>query len=196
MSSEPTDVVVDPVFGMRHRFWRSTGEDGEEIQHVETEVEPGGGATPHIHPAMTERFTVHEGCCEFLTGRRWIEAGPGETVVVPPGTRHAFRNRGAVPTRIECRATPPSTLQAFLEDAAALSRAGKLMKVGLPKPSGLLEAAVLVERNRDMVTLLFPAPPPPVQRVIFGPLARVAERRGLRAGALGRTAQRGGSDPR
>ena len=171
--------VVDPVFRMRHRFWR----DGD-VQHVETVVEPGGGVSAHLHPAMEERFVVHEGRCQFLAGRRWTEAGPGEEVVVPPGVRHAFRNRGTVPTRIECRATPPSTLQAFLEDAAGLSRAGKLLPVGLPAPTGVLEAALLVERYDDMVRFSFPVPPRPVAHALFGPLARLAERRGLRAGAL------------
>ena len=171
--------VVDPVFQLRHRFRR----DGD-VLHVEEIVEPGGGVTPHVHPAMEERFVVHDGRCQFLSGRRWTEAGPGEEVVVPPGTRHAFRNRGSVPTRIECRATPASSLQAFLEDAAGLSRAGKLLKIGLPKPSGLLEAAVLVERYDDMVVLGFPAPPRPIQKLVFGPLARIAERRGIRAGQL------------
>ena len=182
------DHVIDPVFGLRHRFWRSTREDGTEVQHVETIVEPGGGVTPHRHPAMEERFRVHEGRCQFLAGRAWVEAGPGETVVVPPGDRHAFRNRGSVPARIECEATPPSSLQAFLEDTAGLSRAGKLWKVGLPAPTGLLEAAVLVERYSDMVILMAPAPPRPIQKLVFAPLARLAERRGKRAGSFARLA--------
>ena len=179
--------VIDPVFGMRSRFWRTRDEDGE-VQHIETLLEDGGGVTPHIHPSMEERFTVVAGRMEFLSGRKWVEASEGETVVVPPGTRHAFRNRSGAAATFQCEARPPSTLQEFLEDAAGMSRAGKLMKVGLPKPSGLLETAVLVERNKDMVTLLFPAPPKPLQRLIFGPLARLAARRGVRAGQLAKLA--------
>jgi quercetin dioxygenase-like cupin family protein len=175
-------VVEDPVFGTRYRFSRSRDADGGEVQHVEMWVEPGGGVTPHIHPSMEERFTVHEGRCQFLSGRSWNEAGPGETVVVPAGTRHAFRNRAGAVTRVTCEARPPSSLQAFLEDVAGLSRAGKLTKVGLPTPSGVLQAAVLLVRYEDMVTLLFPAPPRVVQRRLGPPLARFAERRGHRAG--------------
>jgi quercetin dioxygenase-like cupin family protein len=180
--------VVDPVFGMRSRFSRSTDADGGEVLHIEMWVEPRGGVTPHIHPSMEERFTVTDGRCQFLSGRRWIEAGPGETVVVPPGTRHAFRNRGAEPTRVLCEARPPSSLQAFLEDVAGLSRAGKLMRIGLPKPSALLEAAVLLDGYSDMAILLFPSPPRPVQRALFGPLARLAKRRGLHAGGFAKLA--------
>lgn len=175
--------VVDPVFRLRHRFRA----DGDALL-VETIVEPGGGVTPHVHPAMEERFVVHEGRCQFLAGRAWSECGPGEEALVPAGTRHAFRNRGDVPTRIECRATPGSTLQGFLEDAAGMSRAGKLHKIGLPKPNGLLEAAVLIDAYDDMVHLGFPAPPRPVQKLVFGTLAKVAHRRGLRAGELSKLA--------
>ena len=126
-------IVKDPVLQTRYRFSRSTDEDGGEVQHVDMEVDPGGGVTPHIHHHMEERFTVKEGRAEFLAGRKWVAAGPGETVVVPPGTRHAFRNRGDVVARVECEARPPSTLQDFLEDAAALSRAGTFTRHGLPK---------------------------------------------------------------
>ncbi|MCP9491788.1 MAG: hypothetical protein MSC31_18225 [Solirubrobacteraceae bacterium MAG38_C4-C5] len=37
---------------------------------------------------------------------------------------------------------------------------------------------------RDMVTLLFPSPPPVVQRLLFPPLARIAQRRGHHAGGF------------
>jgi mannose-6-phosphate isomerase-like protein (cupin superfamily) len=180
MMTRLEEWAVDPVFGMRSRFWRVG-----DVQHVETWVEPGGGVTPHVHPAMEERFVVHEGRCQFLSGFKWVEAGPEDgDVVVPKGTRHAFRNRGDVATRIECRATPASSLQAFLEDAAGMSRAGKLLKVGLPKPNGILEAAVLIDSYDEMVHMRFPAPPRPVQKLVFGGLAKVARRRGIEAGRL------------
>ncbi len=175
-------LVEDPVFRTRYRFMRSTGPGGGEVQHVEMWIDPGGGVPPHLHPTMEERFTIVSGGAELLGGRQWRWAGPGETVVVPAGTRHAFRNRGDAVAHLRAEARPPSTLQAFLEDVAGLSRAGKLTRVGLPKPTALLEAAVLSHHYRDMVTLLFPSPPPIVQRLLFPPLARIAQRRGHRAG--------------
>ena len=175
-------LVEDPVFGIRYRFERSADPDGGEVQHVEMWVDPGGGVPPHLHPSMEERFTVVSGHAELLAGRRWRPAGPGDTVVVPAGTRHAFRNRGDAVAHLRAEARPPSTLQAFLEDVAGLSRAGKLTRLGLPKPTALLEAAVLAHHYRDMVTLLFPSPPPVVQRRLFPPLAHFAQRRGHRAG--------------
>ncbi len=178
------EIVVDPVYGTRYRFHRTTDEDGTEVQHVEMWIEPGGGVSPHYHPSMEERFTVLDGSPELLSGRRWRAAAPGETVVAAAGERHAFRNRSGTVAHVVCEARPASSLQAFLEDVAGLSRAGKLHRLGLPKPNGLLEAAVLVEDYRDMVVLMAPAPPPPLQRLLFGPLAAIARRRGLRAGRL------------
>jgi quercetin dioxygenase-like cupin family protein len=182
------ELVIDPVFRMRHRFSRSTDPNGSEVLHVETEVDPGGGVTAHVHPAMTETFTVLEGRCELLGGRRWKAYRAGEVVTVRPGTRHAFRNRSNAPTRIRADVRPPSTLQEFLEDVAALSRAGKLTRFGVPKPSGMLEAAVLAETYADMVELGFPLPPVAVQRVLLKPLAKLARRRGVVAGGFAQIA--------
>jgi hypothetical protein len=122
---------------------------------------------------MEERFETIEGTAQFLSGRKWVTAPAGEGVVVPPGTRHAFRNRGEEIAHIRCRATPPMSLQEFLTDAAAMSRAGKLNKLGLPTSySALKEVAAFAERHRPMVVMS--SPPLLIQKVILPPLARRA----------------------
>jgi quercetin dioxygenase-like cupin family protein len=178
------DLIDAPALGQRLGFERAMGEDGEEVLKVTIYVEPGGGVTPHVHPAMEERFTVVAGLPELLAGRRWSAASPGETVVVPAGVRHAFRNRGDEVAHMVAEARPPSTLQPFLEDTAALSRADKITSRGLPKGLDALAAgAVLALDYQDMVKLMFPPfPPPAIQRLLFPPLARLGRRRGYRAG--------------
>lgn len=180
------DVVKDPVGRQRLRFQRTIDEDGDEALRVELWVDPGGGVPAHIHPALEERFEVLTGRPSFLAGRKWQTASPGDTIVVPPGVRHAYRNRGDEVAHVVCHARPPSTLQPFLEEVAALGRAGELTGRALPKtPGAVLEAAAIAHRHRDMVVLLFPPMPPPrVQRLIFPGLARLAERRGHRAGRV------------
>jgi hypothetical protein len=133
---------------------------------------------------MEERFEVLAGRPSFLAERKWQTAAPGDVVVVPAGVRHAYRNTGDEVAHLVCEARPPSSLQEFLEDAAALGRAGKITRHGVPKgPSALLLGAVLAHHYRDMAVLLFPPMPPPfVQRLLFGPLARLGERRGYHAG--------------
>jgi quercetin dioxygenase-like cupin family protein len=175
-------VIEDPALRQRLSFQRTVDEDGGEVLNVEVWVDPGGGVPPHVHPAMEERFDVLAGRPSFLAGRKWRTAGPGETVVVPPGTRHAYRNKSKEVAHVICHARPPSSLQPFLEDAAALGRAGKLTRNALPKSfDALLQAAVMAHHYRDMVVLGFPLPPPPLQRLLIPPLARLGERRGYRA---------------
>jgi quercetin dioxygenase-like cupin family protein len=182
MTATPT-MIEDPVLRQRYAFTRANDPDGAPVLLVDLEVDPGGGVTPHVHPALEERFRVVAGTPEFLAGRQWRRAAPGTEVVVPPGIRHAYRNRAQEPARIRCEARPPSSLQEFLEDVAALSRAGLITRHGLPRsPRALLHAALLVERHRALVTLGFPPLPPPfAQRLLFGPLARLGARRGLQS---------------
>jgi quercetin dioxygenase-like cupin family protein len=180
-----SQIVEDPVFRHRLRFTYGTEPDGQAAVYVEMWIEPGGGVPPHVHPAMTERFSVLDGRAEFLAGRSWTGAGPGETVVVPAGTRHAYRNRGVVVAHVRCVATPPDpALEGFLTDAAAMARAGRLTKQGVPKGvTGMLQAAVMLDAYGAMVELGFPpAPPPAIRRLLVPPLARLAGRRGIRAG--------------
>ena len=169
-------MIEDPALRQRYSFSRSTDADGGEVLHVDTWIDPGGGVTPHVHPAMEERFHVLEGRVGFLAGRAWRSAGPGEEVVVPPGVRHAYRNDGDAAAHVRCDVRPPSSLQAFLEEVAALSRAGLISRRGLPtRPRAVVQAAALAERHRAMVTLLFPPMPPrAVQRALFPLLARLA----------------------
>lgn len=170
MDPEPKGLVEDPVFQIRSGFER----DGDSLI-VDTWIDPGGGVTPHVHPAMEERFETIEGTAQFLSGREWVTAPAGEGVVVPPGTRHSFRNRSGEVAHIRCRATPPMTLQEFLTEAAEMSRAGKINRFALPtSPRALLEIAAMAERHREMVVMS--SPPRPVQKLMLPPLARLAAR--------------------
>jgi quercetin dioxygenase-like cupin family protein len=183
----PEGFVEDPVLRQRYRFTRTTHTDGGETLLVDTYVEPGGGVTPHVHPAMDERFEVLEGEMSFLGGRKWHTVPAGEAIDVPAGTRHAYRNRSEATAHFVAHVNPPSLLQEFLEDVGRMSKAGKITRGGLPKGlSGLLQGVVLAHHYREMAILLFPPmPPPAVQRVLFPALARLGERRGYRAGSLG-----------
>jgi quercetin dioxygenase-like cupin family protein len=144
-------LIEDPVLKQRLGFRPS--EEGDAVL-VEMWVEPGGGVPPHVHPSMEERFEVISGELSFLSGRKWRTAAAGETVVVPAGTRHAYRNSGAEQAHGVCRASPPQSLQEFLEEAAAMARAGKITRHGLPKsPGALVQALRLAVRHRKMVVM-------------------------------------------
>jgi quercetin dioxygenase-like cupin family protein len=147
-----TSLIEDPVLRQRYRFTR----DGD-VLNVELWVDPGGGVTPHVHPAIEERFTVLEGEIEFLVGRRWQRLGEA---VVPPGTRHAFRNRSDKPAHMTTVVTPAMELEEFLTDVAELSRAGRFTRSGLPTSlKAIPQLAAVAQRYRETVVLETPLRP-------------------------------------
>jgi quercetin dioxygenase-like cupin family protein len=147
-----TRLVEDPVLKQRYRFSR----DGDVLT-VEAWVDPGGGVTPHVHPAMEERFAVLDGEIEFLVGRRWQAL---REVIVPAGTRHAYRNVSTEPAHMATTVTPPMELEAFLSDVAALARAKRFSRRGLPTSlRAVPELAAVAQRYRETVVLETPLRP-------------------------------------
>ena len=176
-----SELVEDPVLRQRYIFRPGTDSAGSPVVEIELWVDHGGGVTPHVHPFMEERFTVISGRADVLSGRTWQSLKPGETAVVPPHTRHAFRNRSGGTAHLRVEVHQPEGLQPFLEDVAALSRGGHLMRPGLPRTlTGLLASSVLARHYRDTSRLLFP--PPLVQGLLMDPLAGIGVRRGFRPG--------------
>jgi quercetin dioxygenase-like cupin family protein len=177
-----TELIEDPVFNYRVRFYPRSGDSLK----MDVFVDPGGGVSiPHYHPVTEERFTVERGEAVFAADGEEIPAGIGEEVVVSPGIRHTFRNTGTEEAHIVCVAEPALDLQGFLTEAAAMARAGKYTKRGIPRgPGALLEAAEFVARYRDTVVITGAAfPPPRLQPVMLGPLARLQRRRQAKAAA-------------
>src|SRR5919197_3330622 len=137
-----TRLVEDPVLKQRYQFTR----EGESLK-VEAWVDPGGGVTPHVHPTMEERFTVLEGEIEFLVGHTWE---PRETVVVPAGTRHAYRNASDEPAHMIAEAEPAQELEAFLTEIAALAAKRRFTRKGLPTSlRAIPELAAVAQRYRE-----------------------------------------------
>ena len=147
-----TRLVEDPVLRQRYTFTHEG-----DVLTVELWVDPGGGVTPHVHPAMEEHFTVLDGEVEFLVGRKWVTTGEA---LVPPGTRHAFRNRSGAQAHMLTKVTPAMELEAFLTDVAELSRQRRFTRRGMPtSPKAAVELAQLAMRYSDTVELETPMRP-------------------------------------
>jgi quercetin dioxygenase-like cupin family protein len=122
-------VIVNPLSGERITI---LGADPGGALRWELVLAPGGRVpSSHAHPGQEERFTVVAGRMRLRVGRRKMLAGPGDTVVVPPGTVHHFANPGPEPARVEVRTSPALGMADLLETAAALGRdqraAGRLL---------------------------------------------------------------------
>lgn len=171
------ELIEDPVFNYRLRFHPQES----DLLRMDIYVDAGGGVSiPHYHPSLEERFTVIEGETTFTADGKPIVARAGdETVVVRPGVRHGFKNSGATEAHVVCEAEPAMDLQAFLTEAAAMARAGKYNRHGLPRGLGaFLEAAEFTDRYRDTAVITARTlPPPRLQPALLGPLARLQRRR-------------------
>jgi quercetin dioxygenase-like cupin family protein len=172
---QTTSEIVDPVRRQRISF---AGEG--EVLRAEVWTAPGGDVPAHYHPAQTESFEVVSGEVQFRIGRKRRQAGPGDRVVAAPGVVHAFKNTGKVDALVRVEARPALRLQAFLEEAAALARAGRYTQRGVPRGlRAAAELAELMERYSDVTVMAFP--PRRLQRLMLAPLARVARRARSRA---------------
>jgi mannose-6-phosphate isomerase-like protein (cupin superfamily) len=87
---------------------------------IEETTQPGKGPPLHVHHRQAELFRFLEG--RYLVevdGRRW-QVEPGDVALVPPGTRHAFRNIGEAPARLMFVLTPALSGESFFRGLVAL----------------------------------------------------------------------------
>ncbi len=148
------DVIDNRVTGERLRFLETSAETGGEYVLVECTVQPHGFvAAAHVHPQQTERFEIEEGLVGFRLDGTEVLAGPGEAVVVPPGSSHKFWNAGETQARFVTEVRPALAFERLLETMFALANDGRTSKRGMPNP---LRLAVIANAHFDDVRLPFP----------------------------------------
>ena len=76
---------------------------------------PGHRAAEHVHPEMEERYEVAAGRAAFRVGGEERTAGPGERVVVPPGTPHLAWNPTDTEVRLRIEMRPALRWSQFVE---------------------------------------------------------------------------------
>lgn len=91
--------------------------DGARFTLVVEIFAPGGATPPNTHRAAQEAFFVLRGQGRARAGDTWQEIGPGDTLMLPPGTEHVVENTGT--GKLYCL-----TLMVPDEDFAALIRNG------------------------------------------------------------------------
>ena len=91
----------------------------------EETTQPGLGPPVHIHAKQWEYFRVLEGEFEFLIGETRHRAEPGTVAVVPPGTRHGFRNVADTDSTLEFIVTPAGHIDEYFRRLTALLAEGE-----------------------------------------------------------------------
>jgi len=129
VTAAPADVALDPL-------------------EMEIYLAPGAlGAPAHYHPSVVEEYRVVTGILNVLLGAGWRDVAEGNSIVIPPGTKHTFRNRTETPVVLTNVHRPAGGFAAYWEQRGALSRAGGLTSFSDPRTVMLMSA--LIGRHRD-----------------------------------------------
>ena len=92
--------------GDMYTFLVTGEESGGSMFALDCVVGVGGGPPPHRHLAEDELFTITEGSITFTAGEATRSVLAGESVFVPRGTRHSYRNEGTTAARMIAVYTP------------------------------------------------------------------------------------------
>ena len=80
--------------GVRTRLHRTASLAPAGLCVLEQWCDPGAGAPMHAHANAEELVGVLEGTAEFSLGEGRSVARAGDSVLLPAGGRHSFRNSG------------------------------------------------------------------------------------------------------
>lgn len=167
-------VLDNPVSGERFVFHTTSDDSGGKMLEFDLVVDPHGRVPGgHVHPAQRESFHVLAGAMRFRKGLRTVTAGPGDRVVVEPGTFHKFANVGDEPAVVRVRVEPALRMEQLFETVAALAADGRTLPSGMPRPLDL--ALFMRQFDREVQAPVAPG----LVRAVMTPLAWMEERRGL-----------------
>ncbi len=92
--------------GDRYTFLVTGEESGGTMFALDCWVGAGGGPPPHRHLAEDELFYVISGTISFSTTAEPMTVSAGDSVFVPRGTRHSYRNISGSEARMIAIYTP------------------------------------------------------------------------------------------
>lgn len=137
----------------------------------------GGNAIPHIHPQTDEIFTVNSGRVMVMIDGREHYASEGQSITVPKGASHFFRNASSGETHLTVTfVNAQQHLRFFINLARWTAEQPTYFK-----PDGsvkLLPIALCLHNFRDH--LYISALPVAVQKLLFAILAPIARLAGYR----------------
>lgn len=166
-------VIGNPISGERIVIRENAAQTDGRLLAFDLFLPPRGHVpASHVHPVQEERFTVVAGRMRFRLGRRTIVAGPGETVVVPPGTSHWFGNPGPDDSHARVEVRPALRMEELFEMTETVAGAGRFLGTRLPRPTDL--ALLLLEFQREVAV---PDVPSFLVRLALLPLAWLARSR-------------------
>lgn len=153
MTHPPSERVLDlrSIFGVRARITTPPEATAGEYVELDCTAQPGSATMVHYHPEQEETFQVLEGTLEVLRDGRWGAVPAGESITVPRGAVHAWRNASGRPIRFRNVHRPALGFRAHMETLDRLVKAGKVR--GTSDPRSLIYMSMSAVRHRPDVTV-------------------------------------------
>jgi mannose-6-phosphate isomerase-like protein (cupin superfamily) len=92
---------------------------GAKSQLVVMSIPPGGEVGQETHTHVEQILYFQSGTGEAILDGKTTPVGPGDAVIVTPGTQHNFRNTGDVPLKITTIYAPPNHIDGRIHHAKA-----------------------------------------------------------------------------
>ena len=119
--SDPKDMVLEHWRpGVETRMLVSARNGATQLCIFEQWVAPGVGAPTHSHP-VEEVLTVRDGEAEMWMGEEREIVATGQSLIVPAGRMHGFRNSGTATLHIHAVLASP-VFEATMEGATEAVR--------------------------------------------------------------------------
>lgn len=92
---------------------------GENSQLVVMSIPPGGEVGQETHKYTEQILYFQSGTGEAVLDGTTTLIGPGDVVIIPPGTPHNVRNTGKVPLQITTTYAPPNHIDGRIHHTKA-----------------------------------------------------------------------------
>ena len=168
---ERSDVIDIPRTGERLVFLKRPRDTNGELVEIEFFIREFAlaAARPHIH-TNTEEVEVIAGAARMRAGQEEQSLGPGDTLVIPPGTVHFLRREGEEFLHFRLRFRPPMKVETLFETLFGLHRDGKNFRHPL-------QSAVMAREHETYLG----GPPIWLQKPLIAALASIGRLLGYRA---------------
>jgi quercetin dioxygenase-like cupin family protein len=98
---------------------------------------------PHVHPHQVEDYEVLTGRLDVVVEGRWRTLATGDSVSVPVGALHTFKNRSGETVRVRNHHRPAMRFEEFIERTCRTLRAAGVKRKRDPRVALYLSMVML-----------------------------------------------------
>lgn len=166
----------NPATGEWVQYLETARETGGELVRYRWRSVPGGRITEHLHPHQEERFIIERGEGHFTVDGEEQVVRAGETLAIPPGSRHTEWNGSEEEIHGFIEFRPALKAKELHEALAGVVNDGRASARGAPRNP--LQLGATFWHFRDDIRVI--SPPVWVQQLMLPPLAALAKLAGVK----------------